>query len=276
MKRMNVRMGLSLTLIIYFAATGLPQTSVKKRYTDDLFKNVQIHSDINYATALNNSGQNEKLLLDVYSPSSDAETKRICILLFHGGAFYTGKKESHHRIASALAKKGFVVVSANYRLREKPYEDIQSTVLDAVKDGAAAIDWLQRNKKELGIDASRIFIGGDSAGGYLSLCLAYMSGYEEISRQRNHIAGVIDFYGGNVPFSIYPKSVPLLIIHGDRDAVVSIYATYALIEKFKTAGVPCELMIMKGEGHSYQNIYFEYSIMTICTFINRTVSIPDR
>ncbi len=46
---------------------------------------------------------------------------------------------------------------------------------------------------------------------------------------------------------------PTLIIHGDRDYLVPLQQSELMIEKFKAAGVPCELVVKKGEGHGWKN-----------------------
>jgi acetyl esterase len=82
------------------------------------------------------------------------------LLFFHGGAFVFGDLESEHARCLTYAKQAdCVVVSVAYRLApEHPYPA-------AHDDSVSALEWLRRNCDSLGVDASRIAVGGASAGG---------------------------------------------------------------------------------------------------------------
>jgi acetyl esterase/lipase len=46
---------------------------------------------------------------------------------------------------------------------------------------------------------------------------------------------------------------PTLLIHGDKDFLVPLQQSELIIEKFKTEGVPCELVVKKGDAHGWKN-----------------------
>jgi acetyl esterase/lipase len=50
-------------------------------------------------------------------------------------------------------------------------------------------------------------------------------------------------------YHVTDKSAPALIVHGDADMLVPIQQAELIIEKFKAAKVPCELVVKKGAGH---------------------------
>ena len=85
--------------------------------------------------------------MDIYTPDGDTVTNRPVILYLHGGAFYAGEKGSVDCVdfCTSYAKKGYVAISANYRLAPNAltfafYQDIQYiTVLQAVADIKAAV-----------------------------------------------------------------------------------------------------------------------------------------
>jgi acetyl esterase len=91
------------------------------------------------------------------------------IIYLHGGGFMLGDLDSSDSNAWGFAREvGAVVVSVDYRLTpEHPYPA-------AFNDSYAVLTWLAGNAQELGIDAERIAVVGDSAGGNLgaALCLA--------------------------------------------------------------------------------------------------------
>jgi acetyl esterase len=92
-----------------------------------------------------------------------------CLLFLHGGGWVLGSLETHDWVCRRLAKEsGGCVLSADYRLApEHPYPA-------AVEDALAALRWLAAEARALGIDATRIALGGDSAGGNLAAVLALM------------------------------------------------------------------------------------------------------
>ena len=90
----------------------------------------------------------------------------VGLLYIHGGGFMVGGIMACDHICRDLADKaGAVVVSVDYRLApEDPYPA-------GLDDCAEALDWLLANAGELGIDPTRVVVGGDSAGGNLTVAL---------------------------------------------------------------------------------------------------------
>lgn len=93
-----------------------------------------------------------------------------CLVNFHGGGFVFEGYSSHYRMAMAYARDGRCkVVYVRYRLAPKypfPYPQ---------EDCYAALCWVHEHAEELGIDQNRIAVGGDSAGGTLSVTSCLMA-----------------------------------------------------------------------------------------------------
>lgn len=89
------------------------------------------------------------------------------VLFFHGGGWVHGTLDTHDRLAAILAvKANCAVVSVGYRLApEHPFPA-------AWEDTRLALQWIKHHHKKLGIDANRIAVAGDSAGGNLAAALA--------------------------------------------------------------------------------------------------------
>ena len=88
-------------------------------------------------------------------------------VFFHGGGFVIGNLDSHDNICRCLARRaGSLVVSVDYRLAP------ETRFPGAVKDACAALAWVHRNARDIGGDASRIAVAGDSAGGNLAAVAA--------------------------------------------------------------------------------------------------------
>ena len=93
-----------------------------------------------------------------------------CFINIHGGGFVFEGFTSHFRHALTYAKEtGCIVVYVKYRLAPAhpfPYPQ---------EDSYAALNWVYDNAGELGIDIDRIGIGGDSAGGTLTVTSCMMA-----------------------------------------------------------------------------------------------------
>lgn len=105
--------------------------------------------------------------LDLYLPEADAFS---VLIYFHGGGLQRGDKSVAQRFAEDLTCAGIAVVSANYRMYPEAHDP------DFVLDAASAVAWVKEHIGEYG-KVDRIFIGGSSAGGYLSQMLCFHSAY---------------------------------------------------------------------------------------------------
>jgi acetyl esterase len=103
----------------------------------------------------------------VYAPRSAPASDAPGLVFFHGGGWVVGSIESHDGLCRALAARaGVKVVSVDYRLApEHPFPA-------AVEDAIATTRWVLENAPRVGLDASRIAVGGDSAGGNLAALVA--------------------------------------------------------------------------------------------------------
>src|ERR1700756_2559018 len=90
-----------------------------------------------------------------------------CLVFFHGGGWVIGNLDTHDVVCRKLADQGeLIVISVDYRLAPEHHFPA------AVDYAIAATKWVAANAKELGVDASRLVVGGDSAGGNLAAVVA--------------------------------------------------------------------------------------------------------
>ena len=114
-------------------------------------------------------GPDGEVFVRVYQPTERPDTLPA-LLWIHGGGYVLGSVERDDLLASHLAKVAqCVVVSVEYRLApEHPFPA-------PVEDCYAALKWLATHTGELGVEPSRIAIGGASAGGGLAAGLALLT-----------------------------------------------------------------------------------------------------
>lgn len=103
--------------------------------------------------------------LDLYLPD---EGSFDLFIYFHGGGLEKGDKTASATALSApyLTARGVAVASCNYRM----YPNAKYP--DFVEDAAAAVCFLSRHIGEYG-ECRRVFVGGSSAGGFLSMMLCF-------------------------------------------------------------------------------------------------------
>jgi acetyl esterase len=104
----------------------------------------------------------------LYAPESHAPLP--CHLYLHGGGFWLGRLDHFDAPSRGLAREAeCAVASVDYRLAPEHKFPV------AAEDAYAALCWLRTNAETLGIDATRISVGGVSAGGNLATVIAMMA-----------------------------------------------------------------------------------------------------
>lgn len=189
-------------------------------------------------------------LLDMYRRRG-AEGPAPVLIYFHGGGFTSGRKSHEGKpLLTHLARQGWVCLSANYRLRpEVGFPDHQ---IDAKK----VIAWVREHGDDYGLDATRLFVSGSSAGANLAgLCAftpndpRFQPGFENIDTT---VSGAILLYGyygyyfadepDGPPSELQPQShfdgqtPPLFIAHGTNDGWGTVEAARHFVRLARNGG----------------------------------------
>lgn len=112
------------------------------------------------------------------------------MLYIHGGGWIMGSPKTHDKLAKQCAAEGYLTINLDYRLApENPFPA-------GIDDCVFAAKWIASNAKRWNGDATRLAIGGDSAGGNLTAAtLVALS--SDASAPKAHagalIYGVFDF-----------------------------------------------------------------------------------
>ncbi len=252
-------MNLRLLLLLAFSALSAAQAAVQ--------------TDIEYGTAAGVS-----LRLDVSIP--DGPGPHPAVILVHGGGWSGGDKDGGPKkgymapMHEPLSAAGFAWFSINYRLAPAHRHPAQ------VEDVETAIRWVKAHAAEYRIDPRRIALSGESAGGHLVALAAVRAD------RTTRVAAVVPFYGvfdimaeakrrnGVMPSftklfgretldepmlrlmhdaspiaAVKPGLPPFLLLHGDADQTVSYQQSVAMQTSLRAAGVPCDLIPIKGGPH---------------------------
>lgn len=115
------------------------------------------------------------------------------IVYFPGGGFMSANHDKYIAMRMALAKAGYVVAAAEYRV-------VPNTFPAPLLDGKTAVRYLRAHAKDYNIDPARIAVLGDSAGGWLAQMLGTTNGNKEFDQgdyvgQSSDVQGVVTIYG---------------------------------------------------------------------------------
>jgi acetyl esterase len=215
-----------------------------------------------------------KLMFDVFMPANHKPTdKRPVIIFFFGGGWVDGSTKQFHQQAKFFSDKGFVAISAEYRVSKKH----KTSPFECVSDGKSAIRWIRQHADSLGIDTLKVIAAGGSAGGHVAACTGIIKGYETegenvaISSVPNALVlfnPVIDTgekgygmakVGANRKDDISPIAhvktglPPTIIFHGTADKTVPFENVERFTKLMQTATNTCELVPFAGKDHGFFN-----------------------
>ena len=218
----------------------------------------------------------EQLKFDFYRPVKTDDGPSALVVVIHGGAWMSGKRQDMDALCQAIAKEGMAAATVSYRLAPKHrwpamLEDVQ-----------AAVRFFRANAAEFAVDPDRIGAAGGSAGGHLALLLGFTDAPAAGTSSR--VQAVFNIFGptdlsqdfdpqiaDQVAFAVIGKkyadageevrkfsplsyvgkeSSPVFTIHGSEDKLVPVKQAERLREALKEAGVESETVIVEGMGHA--------------------------
>ena len=283
-----------------------------ERYNSEIFSNINVFTDIEYGENITEdilgTEYTQTLYLDVYVPENDYINDRPLIIFMFGGAFVTGSKNSPvmQELCTRYAKMGYVASAIDYRLTPTliwngTEENAYKAVIKAIHDLKAAIRYFRMNDQlydDFGIDTSRIYSGGSSAGAIASVNAAYINNASEIPESIYDYVmeyGGLEGFSGNLGYNsefygvvnlcgaighydwIEVDDIPIVSVHGDEDTVVpyaddlvtlfginlQVYGSYIIHQTMIELGNQSALHTFEGEGHTpygYSDAYMDLTI----------------
>lgn len=203
-------------------------------------------------------------LLDIYLP--DKRERFATFVYFHGGGITNGCKDGQYAFIQTLVNAGYAVVQANYRLY------FEASYPDFIDDAARCVDYVINHIEEYGGNKEKVVVGGSSAGGYISMMLAFDENFlTKYCKRPNEIAGwVFDAGQPTTHFNVlkergidiraviidsaapifhirqYSGLKPMIIFAADDDISGRLEQTHLMLNTLKQFGYPEE------------NVRFEY------------------
>lgn len=261
---------------------------------------VQIQDDVVFGT-----GGGRDLKCDVFLPP-DGNTKRMGILIIHGGGWLQGDKTQLRGYGIQLARYGYACVCSEYRLSPEAPWPAQ------IHDCKAALRWMRGNAEALGLDPDRIAVSGNSAGGHLSLMLGATPGDPEFEGDGGHpgvdtsvsaviavypptllrasgqLSGAIDqLFGTSTPDPevqnraspfTYARAdfPPTMLVHGNGDDLVPVKESFKMYERLIDEGAKAEMHIYEGAPHAFDAIpEFGHQLTDmVALFVDRQLNEP--
>ncbi len=142
-----------------------------------------------------------------YRPAGSLAGETLpCLVFAHGGGWVFGDLDTHDHLAKSLANAaGCAVLAVDYRLAP------EHRFPAAVDDMADALRYAAAHAAALGIDATRLAVGGDSAGGNLAAVAALMArdGALPALRYQLLLYPVTDMAQGHESYARFQQGLPL-------------------------------------------------------------------
>lgn len=222
-------------------------------------------------------------LADLYLPTSDKPAPAV--LLIHGGGWSGKERRSDMTgIARSLAKRGYFVMNATYRLTPEWKFPAQREDLEQ------AIRFMRSSAKEFNIDTSRLATFGYSAGGHL----AALIGLDPANGVNAIVAGGAptdlsywpdgkltgQLLGGPVKgnekiyheaspiHDVKTTSPPVFIYHGTKDDLVPLEHPNAFIAALNKQGVKHEVYWIQGRSHVLAHLFSAHAIPDAINFLD--------
>jgi len=266
---------LLFTALSALSGRALAQLSPEATWAAHAANQYRVFPNLTYLTA-----NNYEAKLDIYQ-RRDAAGPQPTLIYIHGGGWVGGSKESSLMSLMPWFEMGWNVVNVEYRLGRV------SLAPAAVEDCLCALRWVAAHAKNYDIDAARLVVTGESAGGHLSLTTGMIPESAGLDRQcpgvpLPKVAAIINWYGitdvGDLLDGPNRKSYavawmgsltgreeiaqrvspltyvraglpPILSIQGDADPTVPYSHAVRLHQALATAGVPNQLVTIPGGKH---------------------------
>ncbi|MDX6356857.1 MAG: hypothetical protein QOF98_3760 [Streptomyces sp.] len=153
----------------------------------------EVHNDLVYARRAAPGGEVLDLRLDLLVPPGPG--LKPLVIYVPGGGFIRSNRAQALDLRAHVAAQGFAVAGIEYRTVLQG-----ATYVDGVADAKSAVRFLRAHAGEYGIDADRIAVWGESAGGYVAAMMGVTAGEHRFDTPDNaghssEVQAVVDKFG---------------------------------------------------------------------------------
>jgi acetyl esterase/lipase len=214
-------------------------------------------------------GPDPRQKLDVFQPLAPGRPAPL-VVFFYGGSWTRGERADYRFVGEALASNGVATVVADYRLSP------QVRYPDFLADCALAVKWAFAHVDVLGVDPSRVYVMGHSAGAYNAAMLALDPRWlAAVGLAPQRLAGWVGLAGpydflpvrnpdAQVAFN-WPATPPdtqpiahvthdaprsLLLAAAEDESVNPQRSTVGLARRLQAAGATVRVRLFDGVGHT--------------------------
>ncbi|TXB64473.1 alpha/beta hydrolase [Phaeodactylibacter luteus] len=246
------------------------------------------------------------LQLDLFLPEKTTGAAPVPLLLFvHGGGFATGSRQFGHPLCSALATEGIAAASISYSLymKDKSFscDGVLTEKIHAIRLAVSqlwqATAYLLEHGPALGIDTSKVFIAGSSAGGETVLHAAFwdrslMSLYPGRLPDGFQYRGLISGAGAIMDLNLIrpDNALPMMVFHGSNDPVVPygtaahhfcstdapgwlmLFGSRSIYEHAIALGLSVDLTTFCGDGHERAGAFFNSDPQPVLRFLQAVLA----
>jgi len=218
------------------------------------------------------------LTFDVYRPERNANG--VGILFIVSGGWYSRWRAPEESVSwfKPMLDKGFTVFAVRHGSSPK------YAIPEIIEDVRRSVRFIRLRAKKFGVDPERLGVTGASAGGHLSLMLGTASdggnpdSKDEVLRTSNRVAAVVAYFPptdirawvNKVPnfpalnfeeekaaacspiVHVSNDDPPTLLIHGDKDELVTLDHSENILAKFTEHKVTSELLVIEGAAHGFR------------------------
>ncbi len=215
------------------------------------------------------------LLAHVFFPSDSSSTEKTAIGFFHGGFWDMPMATQFVPHCHHFASRGAVAITFEYRTSSK----FGTGPVEAFEDAISALRWLHDNSELLGIDPTKIVLGGAAGGSWLALLLAMQKNKDYTLPIRPKALLLFSSLINTTPKGIlsekFPnkkianklspskllrrKLPPMLLLHGKSDRVTPFEEASSFRRRMKWRGNHCTLLDFTGADHSFFNFNVSHS-----------------
>lgn len=231
----------------------------------------------------------EPLYLGYYFPPAyNPIQKHPAFIFIHGGAWESRMVFEDQScwqgdylgfLARYYANKGFVCISVDYRLVREHGQTPGYGLIDSYEDCCDAVEHILATANSFGIDAGKLYLLGESAGGHLAACVSTFQYRKQFSFAKVFLVNPITDLSDPTWCSYIPRSSqhtylteksyeeriaflsPLyqldsqtsftVLIHGGADSCVNLEQSIAFYRKMCSLSLPGDLHIIQETNHAF-------------------------